>query len=73
MMAGKDKKVDGIRLEDEELEQVNSGLRVQGENEIRPWIEQAEGKSMIIEGGGAELIDDEALEAVSGGLRVQST
>lgn len=70
-MERKEKNVQGILLEEEELDEVNGGMRIQ--NETRSWIEQKEGKTPNISGGGAEPIDDEALEDVSGGMRAQST
>lgn len=60
----------GVLLEEEELSEVNGGMRMQ--NEAGLWIEQTEGKTPNNQGGGAEPIEDEALEDVSGGMRVQA-
>lgn len=49
-MERKEKNVQGILLEEEELDEVNGGMRIQ--NETRSWIEQKEGKTPNISGGG---------------------
>ncbi len=49
-MDHKEKNVQGILLEEEELDEVNGGMRIQ--NETRSWIEQTEGKTPNISGGG---------------------
>lgn len=70
-MEREERPVQGILLEEEELSEVNGGMRIQ--NETRTWIEQSDGKIPNHSGGGVEPIDDEALEDVSGGMRAQST